>query len=93
MSIVLAQEFVSSNEAYIKWTVDPSLISSSTKGFIYLTYVSQFDQNLANGFVVTSFPIIKYQLRSSELSSGSHIFEGLTIGNYISEINIINSFS
>jgi hypothetical protein len=90
MSIVLAQEFVSSNEAYIKWTVDPSLISPSTKGFIYLTDVSQFDQNLANGFVVTAFPIIKYQLRSSELSSGSHIFEGLTIGNYISEINIIN---
>jgi len=90
MSIVLAQEFVSSNEAYIKWTISPGLISPSTKGFIYLTDVSQFDQNLADGFVVTPFPIIKYQLRSSELSSGSHIFEGLNIGNYISEINIIN---
>ncbi len=87
MSIVLTQEFVSSNEAYIKWTVNSSLISSSTKGFIYLTDVTQ---NSSNEAVANSFPIIKYQLRSSELLSGSHIFEDLNIGNYISEINIIN---
>ena len=90
MSIVLAQEFVSSNEAYITWTVNPSLISPSTKGFIYLTDVNQFDQTVANASVITSFPIIKYQLRSSELLSGSHIFENLNVGNYISEVNIIN---
>ena len=87
MSIVLAQEFVSSNEAYIKWTVNSSLISSSTKGFLYLTDVTQ---NSSNEAVANPFPIIKYQLRFSELLSGSHIFEDLTIGNYISEINIIN---
>jgi hypothetical protein len=87
MSIVLAQEFVSSNEAYITWTVDPSIISASSKGFLYLTDITKNDNNEA---IVTSFPIVKYQLRHSELVGGSHIFENLNVGNYISEINIIN---
>ena len=86
-SIVLAQELVSSNEAYITWAVDPSLINSSTKGFIYLTDVTQ---NSSNEAVITSFPIIKYQMRASELLSGNHTFEDLSVGNYISEVNIIN---
>lgn len=95
MSIVLVQEFVSSNEACIKWTVDVDtiLIQSSTKGFLYITDVSQFDQTVINGTSIsstTSFPIQKYQLRYNELSNGSVIFENLKVGSYVCELAIIN---
>ena len=92
MSIVLVQEFVSSNEACIKWTVDSTLISLSSKGFLYITDVTQFDETMSNTVIssITSFPIQKYQLRSNELLNGSVIFENLKVGNYICELVIIN---
>jgi len=90
MSIVLAQELVSSNEAYITWTVNPSLISPSSKGFLYLTDISLFDETDPNNTFITSFPIIKYQLRHNELLSGNHVFENLNVGSYICKLNIIN---
>jgi hypothetical protein len=83
MSIVLAQEVGSPNEAYITWTIDSSLISSSSKGFLYLTDIGLFNTGIA------SFPIVKYQLRFGELLSGSHIFEDLGQGSYIVELSIV----
>jgi hypothetical protein len=87
MSIVLTQEFVSSEEAYITWTIDQSIINPSSKGFLYLTDVTLVDQTVPPSG--NAFPITKYQLRFSELSGGSHVFEGLKTGSYIAELSII----
>jgi Fibronectin type III domain len=88
--IVLAQEFVSSNEAFITWNIDNSIIFPSSKGILYLTDISKFNDSNLHNTEITSFPIIKYQIRYNELSSGGHIFDNLTVGSYIAEISIIN---
>lgn len=90
ISPILAQEFVSSNEAYITWTVDQSLISPSSKGFLYLTDISKFDETNPNNTVISSFAIVKYQLRSNQLLSGNYAFTDLNVGSYVAELNIIN---
>lgn len=90
ISPILAQEFVSSNEAYITWTVDQSLISPSSKGFLYLTDISKFDETIPNNTVISSFAIVKYQLRSNQLLSGNYAFTDLNVGSYVAELNIIN---
>jgi len=81
----LRKEISASKEAYFSWEITWPESSSVTfkKGMLCLTDIDQDSDS--------DSAIFKYQLHSTESPAGSHIFEGLHVGDYYARLTIIGS--
>ena len=85
MSVVVHLEKITSasKEAYFSWEITLPSGVSFKKGALCLTDIEQDGDD--------DSAIQKYQLHSTESPAGSHIFEGLHVGDYYARLTIIGS--